>query len=413
MPGKIITLNPSATDKDGNAKNKRRAYADGKVRYRARWHSVYDKRGERAYSYRVFAKKSDARIWLDSMDREDRAEHESPTSTSEPDGPMTYADLVAEWSQTRLAGLAPRTQTRYDQVLRTYLVPAWGSMAVADITRKVVKTYFNQLALSPQPTTGRPMTAGTIKKIHTVASSVFSEAVELDYMTANPVAKLNAAKPIAQTTEPGEQVQYLNAQQIEALADSIPAYRVAILTAGHAGPRASELWALRVRDCDLEHAKGPRLHIRRALKRTYGQGKPVGAADFGPPKNGNPRTVRIPQWLADELAAHIGSLDDPTPDRLMFTAPAGGVVRHELFMARRFRPAVRKLGTPIRFHDLRHSYASMLIADGANEMQVQARLGHSDARSTAIYSHLFEGHDDDLLARMDAAHAERQRRLVA
>jgi integrase len=392
MPGKVIKLG--------------RKFADDKPRYRARWHSVFDKRGEHKYRARNFRTDADAAQWITLMDRADRSD--DADDAAEVEAPVTFGEFVEVWRGTHAKTLQPRSQTRYGQILRVYLLPAWGSTPLADIDRKFVKTYFNALAFSTVKATGKPMTAGTLKKVVTVASSVMSEAFDLDYAASNPVARLNAAKPIERTDDPSETLHVLTVDEIDKLADAIPTYRVAILTAGHAGPRASELWALQVRDIDLTHAKGPRIHVRRALKRTYGQGRPTDAPDFGLPKNGKTRVVRIPQWLADELAAHVAGLPDQDPDRIVFTAPEGGVVRHELFMGRRFRPGVAKLGLSIRFHDLRHSFASLLIADGASDLQVQGALGHSDARSTAIYSHLFEGHDDDLLSRRQTAYAARK-----
>jgi integrase len=93
----------------------------------------------------------------------------------------------------------------------------------------------------------------------------------------------------------------------------------------------------------------------------------------------------------------------------VFTAPEGGIVRHELFMARRFRPALRKAlphRAGLKFHELRHTAASLAIRKGATLQQVQDRLGHKDARSTAIYSHLYDGHDDGFLAAMDEEHSQ-------
>jgi integrase len=100
------------------------------------------------------------------------------------------------------------------------------------------------------------------------------------------------------------------------------------------------------------------------------------------------------------------------------------VWRHGLFMRRVWYPTIK--GDPnnkdtkerrqpalpaelhgLRFHDLRHSAASMLIAQGANPKQIMERLGHASITTTMDrYGHLFEGHDAELIAGLDAAIAQ-------
>jgi integrase len=412
MPGKIITLDPSAKGADGKARNQYTKRANDKPRYRACWHSAYVRGGERIY--KVERTKTLARAWITAMDVQDKYEHDHPTPHA--NQTMTFTQLVDAWRGTRLANLAPRTQTRYDQILRNYLTPAWGDTKLVDLTREVVKRYFNELAHHPSPTTNRPMTAGTLRKVQIVASSVFSEGMDLGYTTTNPASRPNL--PAIHTPSADDEMLFLDDAEVQKLADATKDYRVAILTAAFAGLRASELWALRHQDVDLENG---RIHVRRALKRTHGQGTPTDAPEFGKPKNGKARQVRLPAFLTRELRAHIQANPHPTPDAaaeaLVFTAPEGGTVRHELFMARRFKPAVREALPPrlhgLRFHDLRHTAASIAIKHGATPQQVQERLGHKDARSTAIYSHLYDGHDDEFLREMDDGHAPPHPNVVA
>jgi len=80
------------------------------------------------------------------------------------------------------------------------------------------------------------------------------------------------------------------------------------------------------------------------------------------------------------------------PDDLVFTAPQGGPLREQKFVAGIFKPAAARAGLPhrLRFHDLRHTCASLLIAQGASVKAVQAQLGHASATVTLDrYGHLF------------------------
>jgi integrase len=93
-------------------------------------------------------------------------------------------------------------------------------------------------------------------------------------------------------------------------------------------------------------------------------------------------------------------------DELVFTAPDGGPLRHSRFMARVFRPAVAAAGldTGLRFHDLRHTCAALLIAQGAHPRAIKERLGHSTITVTMdTYGHLLPSIDDELSAGLDAA----------
>jgi integrase len=108
--------------------------------------------------------------------------------------------------------------------------------------------------------------------------------------------------------------------------------------------------------------------------------------------------LTLPAFLADMLGTHIGRY--PSKDAYLFTAPGGGPVRHHNFMIRHFYPATRasKMPEGLRFHDLRHTCAAILISQGWSAKQTQERLGQASIRTTLDrYGHLFEGHDAELL----------------
>jgi Phage integrase family len=103
------------------------------------------------------------------------------------------------------------------------------------------------------------------------------------------------------------------------------------------------------------------------------------------------RTVRLPRSLAAEVGAYL--VDRPCgPEDLVFTAPLGGPLRQSKFVPGYFKPAVRAAGLPatLRFYDLRHTAAFLLIREGASVKAVQKQLGHATASITLdTYGHLF------------------------
>src|SRR5690606_10258528 len=87
----------------------------------------------------------------------------------------------------------------------------------------------------------------------------------------------------------------------------------------------------------------------------------------------------------------------------------GGPLRHSNFYARHFKPAVLRAGLPeeTRFHDLRHSYAAMLIAEGAHPRAIMERMGHSTIQVTlGTYGHLFPTLEAALTDPLDAAYRQ-------
>ena len=88
----------------------------------------------------------------------------------------------------------------------------------------------------------------------------------------------------------------------------------------------------------------------------------------------------------------------------VFTSSRGGPLRHSNFYARHFKPAVIRAGLPeaTRFHDLRHSYAAMLIAEGAHPRAIMERMGHSTIQVTlGTYGHLFPSLEEALTDALD------------
>ena len=163
-------------------------------------------------------------------------------------------------------------------------------------------------------------------------------------------------------------MRFLNPAEIAALADTInPRYRALVLTAAYTGLRAGECAGLKLTRLNL---------LRRQLTVAETLSDVRGHLRFSPPKtNAARRTVTLPASLCDELARHIGEY--PTED-LVFTAAEGGPIRWSNFRRRSWQPATEAVGLDgLRFHDLRHTHAALLIAAGEHPKVIQARLGHA------------------------------------
>ncbi len=313
-----------------------------------------------------------------------------------------FSELIEAWRAARYMRLQPKTRDRYDQIIRKYLGPEFNSTPASAISKETVTRYFAKLATDPT------VSPGTVRKVHTVMSSIFTAAVRQEIVRRNPCRDLEQSLP----TPAARDMLVLSAAEVHALANYglLKAQdRLAIFLAAYTGLRADELWALT--RADYDPLRGV-LHVRRAIKA-------LDPVEIGAPKNGTGRTIGLPSGIKAMLDTHLvpGGNKQPTPTDLIFTTPGGGAgrkagdggyVRHGSWMRRVFRPAV-KAALPadkhkLRFHDLRHTSASLLIEAGAHPKVIQTRLGHSDIRTTLnTYGHLLPGLDDAATAALDAA----------
>lgn len=183
--------------------------------------------------------------------------------------------------------------------------------------------------------------------------------------------------------------RFLSPAEIHLLAEAIdPRYRALVLTAAYTGARFGELAGL-----SLGHYEPLRRIIR--IEQTLSEVR--GVLSLGGPKTrAARRTVSIPTWLVDVIAAHLS--EHRGGDDVIFTAPSGGPLRRTTFRTRFWKPAVAaSVGEPCRFHDLRHSHVAILIDQGAHPQVIASRLGHTSVRTVLdVYGHLFEGLDRDV-----------------
>ena len=113
-----------------------------------------------------------------------------------------------------------------------------------------------------------------------------------------------------------------------------------------------------------------RVDVKASASEAYGELQLVATKTY------ERRTVPIPRSLIDELAAQIAG---GGPTDFVWESPHGGPFRYSNWFKRHFKPAVIRAGLPAgtRFHDLSHSYAAMLIAQGAHPRAIMERMGHS------------------------------------
>jgi integrase len=180
-------------------------------------------------------------------------------------------------------------------------------------------------------------------------------------------------------------MRFLTANEVSDLAGAIDQrYRALALTAAYTGCRFGELAGLKTHRLDL---------LRRTLTVTEALSEVRGQVRLAAPKSAAARRqVTLPKFLAEKLNHHLATWP-PSTDGFVFAAPQGGPLLRRNFRRRAWLPAVRaSVGAPLRVHDLRHTHAAFLIAQGEHPKVTQTRLGHSSIKVTLdTYGHLFDG----------------------
>jgi integrase len=316
-----------------------------------------------------------------------------------PDNPGT----VAEWGEKWLAEahhLKPKTVAGHIQMLHKHVLPRWGNAPITSVTKAGIREWVGDL-----------ITGGC--KPDVIRCSVDAlrlsckAALEAGIISTDPVIGISLPR------RPKREMHPLTVEQIEALAEAIshpelkpggngarvgrserPDLGLAVRLAAYTGLRAGELWAIRRKHVDLDH------RIIRVMESVTEVG---GELIFGSTKTGANRAVTWPASLDEAIANHLATRPDD-PDALVFVSTTDTPMRHSGFMKRSFKPALERAGLPqgTRFHDLRHTHASLLIAMGAHPKAIQERLGHSSITITLnIYGHLFPGLGDELAQGLD------------
>jgi integrase len=289
--------------------------------------------------------------------------------------------VAARWEATTV-NLRANTQAAYRNLLRRYLLPAFGPMPLGDLDAMAVRAWLARLKRDG-------VGASTRAKSYRLLSRILGTAVESGYLARNPCTVRGAA------AEPAPEMRFATVTQVAALADAIPPrFRALVLVAAYTGLRWGELAGLRVKRVDLLHR---RITVAEQLLEVRGR------LAFGPPKTGaGLRTVTLPTVAAEALAEHLGVYAEDSPDGLVFPAERGGPIRRSNFTRRIWIPATRAAGVEgLRFHDLRHTAATLAVAAGASTRELMVRMGHSSSAAALRYQHVMAGRDAAIAAALD------------
>jgi integrase len=235
----------------------------------------------------------------------------------------------------------------------------------------------------------RVLAPSTLRLLVSVLRSIYASAVLDRLVGVSPVVRVQLPRSERARVVP------LSVDQVQALAEAMPArLQAAVITQAGLGLRIGELLALRVEDVDF---------LRRTARVEW-QIAPRSKVRSEPKTPRSRRTVPLPAVVADALAAHLAAFA-PGPDGSIFTTGTGVFYTREYYGAI-FAAAVQRAGLPAgtTSHDLRHHYASVLLAAGESVVAVAERLGHENATLVlSTYGHLMPDSEDRTRRAVDEA----------
>lgn len=312
---------------------------------------------------------------------------------------QTIAEFLDEWLEFVRPSVSPKTHERYAELCRKTIVPQIGAVVLSK-----VRTDRIDAALSKMLTAGRRGASGglsprTVGHARRVLIKALGQAVTWGRLLSNPATattppKVGRAKMIA-----------YDATQTAALLDAMRPTRmfVPVLLAVMCGLRRGEVAALRWGAVDLD---GKSLAVVESAEQT------AAGVEYKEPKSGRARTVALSATVVAELRAHRARQAEEMlrlglrPDAAAFVvAQADGSPLQPRSITHEWVRLVSKTALPrIRFHDLRHSHASQMLAAGVHPKIASERLGHSTIAITLdLYSHVMPGMQADAAEQVDAA----------
>ncbi len=281
---------------------------------------------------------------------------------------ITVALFVTKWQadylavQQQLDRLKPSTASSYESNLAKHILPFFGAMLLRDVSLPHVREFIKILL-------SKGLAPKTIGNVILILKEMFKHAVQWGYLDANPAQYVELPRG-------GEaEIEVLTPEEVRRLLEAQEEpLKTLLLTAVLTGMRQGELFGLQWSDIDFE---GHRVHIRRSLWQ----------GELGTPKSRRSRrAIDMPVTLEEALRQHAAHRRGD----FVFHSRDGTPMDADNFRHREFPKALQRAGLRrIRFHDLRHTYASLLIAQGAHPKYIQAQLGHASIQTTLDrYGHL-------------------------
>jgi integrase len=311
-------------------------------------------------------------------------------------GSLTVGEYLDKWLVDSVKDTVRLTTYQgYERICRLHIKPSLGRVRLKDLTVVHVRALYRErleAGLAPR----------MVQLVHVTLHKALKQAV------ADGLIPRNVTEAVKAPRSEKKEFRPLSPEQARTLLDAVEGDRLEALyvLAISTGLRQGELLGLKWEDIDLESGT---LQVRRTLSTQVGSG-----FSFSPPKTAKgKRSIKLPEVTKSSLKRHrksqleermklAGLWED---NGLVFTTRVGTPLGRQELITRSFKPLLSKAGLPgIRFHDLRHTCATLLLSMGVHAKFVQELLGHATISITLdTYSHVLPGMGDAAAGAMDEA----------
>ncbi len=312
----------------------------------------------------------------------------------------TVAEYLLAWLDAKRSRVTAKTLQRYTSIVNLHLNPVLGAIRLVELRKHHVES-----AITAWSTNRRrdkksgALSARSVHHIFMTLNTALREARIDGYIAANPCEFMKAPRAMRKemTALDGTAARLI----LAAFKDS--EIEMIVAAALGTGLRRGELLGLRWGDVNLDSAT---ITVQRSLERVSG------VTRFKEPKTPRSRrTVVMPKFVAQSMRKHrltqaqrllqLG-LGRPTESTIVFDRL--GEPWNPATFSSMFHRGIKRLKAHVRFHDLRHSFASIALSAGTDLKAISDALGHSAISTTAdLYAHLFASVKREAAARMDAA----------
>lgn len=308
----------------------------------------------------------------------------------------TLEAWLSFWQDTFLDDVKQSSAERYKSCIRTHIIPVLGKICMADLKPSAIQKFLNDCKNK------NGLSKKSVQNIRLVLSKALDKAVDDERIKKNPCIKTK----VPAYNDPQKEMRPIKDDEIAAFLEAISGnefenlFYVALFT----GMRESEIIGLSW-DC-IDFEKGT-VHLYRQFKRARGGDN---CYTFSSLKNKQSRTFSVPKNVLDVLKKvrlHqseqklCAGTSWANKENLVFTNALGEHV-HTKTVYRRFKKIASDIGIPdLRFHDLRHSYATLALENGVDPKTVSTNLGHATVAFTLDkYGHVSQAMMDDSASKM-------------
>ena len=315
-----------------------------------------------------------------------RAEFEPPKEAGDLSSDMLFADYLLEWLEIAKGRLAHATYGAYQGLLKSTIVPYFRKkkLTLRELEARHLQMFYSEML--------RRVTPNTVIHYHAVIHSALKYAVKTDMLIQNVADKVD--RPRKNSFQP----VFLSADEMQKMFEALRGTKLElpVLVVAFYGLRRGEVCGLKWDAIDFERGT---ITIRHTVTSLQVDGKTKMYAQDSAKTKSSMRTLPLvgsfAEYFKEVKAAQevnkkvCGNCYNYEYDGYVFVDELGNLMRPD-YLTSYFPQYIQKHGCKrMRFHDLRHSCASLLLANGVPLKQIQEWLGHSDFSTTAnIYAHL-------------------------